>query len=155
LKNLQEKGEEGVSGTDDVPKLHRKLNDYMKVMKELLSESQIQIFKEEAYTSICDALIVFCEQLSSHTWMETLVYRPDEELQQLLNAFMQANVFCDEREDDLDEHARIELLHKRRSYLAQFCKLVVYNVLPIKSASDVFKYYVKVSPFHFSCCNSD
>ncbi len=46
--------------------------------------------------------------------------------------------------EELDEHARIELLHRMRSYLAQFCKLVVYNVIPTKAAADVFKYYVKV-----------
>lgn len=46
-------------------------------------------FKEEAYTSICDGLIIFCDQLSSQKWMETLVYKPDQELQRLLNRFMQ------------------------------------------------------------------
>jgi len=118
----------------------------MEAMKDILSsDEQPQIFKEEAYTSICDGLIVFCDQLGTHKWMETLVYEPDLELQQILNVFMQSNVFCDERDEDLDEHARIEHLHKRRSYLAQFCKLIVYNVMPTKAASDVFKYYVKVS----------
>jgi len=145
LKNIQEKGESGVSGTDDVPKLHRKLNDFMLAMKEILSTSTVQVYREEAYTSICDALIVFCDQLGSQRWMETLVYEPDQELQQLLNVFMQENVFSVDKEDDLDEHARIELLHKRRNYLAQFCKLVVYNVIPVRAASDVFKYYVKVN----------
>lgn len=144
LKNIQEKGEHGVSGTDDVPKLHRKLNDYMAMMKVLVAHHGApQSFREEAYTSICDALIIFCEQLSTQKWMETLVYQPDQDLQRLLNKFMQDNVFSDVRDDELDEHARIELLHKMRNYLAQFCKLIVYNVMPISAASDVFKYYVK------------
>jgi cohesin complex subunit SA-1/2 len=34
-------------------------------------------------------------------------------------------------------------VHKRRNYLAGFCKLVVYNVLPIQSAAEVFQQYVK------------
>jgi len=75
--------------------------------------------------------------------METLIYTPDMELQRLLNQFMQLNVFCEVREDDFDEHAKIELLHKRRNYLAQFCKLIVYNVMPTSAAADVFKYYVR------------
>ena len=31
---------------------------------------------------------------------------------------------------DPDEHTKIEELHKRRNFLASFCKLIVYNVMP-------------------------
>lgn len=41
-----------------------------------------------------------------------------------------------------DEH-RIEELHKRRNFLAAFCKLIVYNIMPTNAAADVFKHYVK------------
>ena len=44
----------------------------------------------------------------------------------------------------MDENQKIEELHKRRNFLAAFCKLVVYNVLNIKMAADMFKYYMKV-----------
>jgi len=47
--------------------------------------------------------------------------------------------------EDLDEHSKIEELHKRRNFLASFCKLIVYNMMPISAAGDVFKHYVKVS----------
>jgi len=46
--------------------------------------------------------------------------------------------------DDMDENQKIEELHKRRNFLASFCKLVVYNVVSIKTAADVFKHYMKV-----------
>ncbi|CAG0905951.1 unnamed protein product, partial [Darwinula stevensoni] len=36
-----------------------------------------------------------------------------------------------------------EELHKRRNFLASFCKLVVYNVLSTNVAADIFKHYVK------------
>ena len=49
--------------------------------------------------------------------------------------------------DDMDENQKIEELHKRRNFLASFCKLIVYNVLPIKCAADMFKYYMRVSTF--------
>lgn len=143
LKAVQEKGESGVAGRDDIPNLHRKLNDYMTAMKYLVCNSSCHSYREEAYTSICDALVVFCYQLGNHRWMETLIYQPDAKLQDILNSFMKTNVFCDEKDEDLDEHARIELLHKMRNYLAQFCKLIVYNVLPTRAAADVFKYYVR------------
>lgn len=46
--------------------------------------------------------------------------------------------------EEQDEHVKIEELHKRRNFLATFCKLIVYNVLPTKVAADVFKHYVRV-----------
>ena len=46
--------------------------------------------------------------------------------------------------DDMDENQKIEELHKRRNFLAAFCKLVVYNIVNIKMAADMFKYYMKV-----------
>ena len=46
--------------------------------------------------------------------------------------------------DDIDENRKIEELHKRRNFLASFCKLVVYNVVQIRMAADMFKYYMKV-----------
>lgn len=44
----------------------------------------------------------------------------------------------------MDENQKIEELHKRRNFLAAFCKLVVYNIVNIKMAADMFKYYMKV-----------
>lgn len=52
---------------------------------------------------------------------------------------MQCIFFIDEH----DEHSKIEELHKRRNFLAGYCKLIVYNMIPTKAAADVFKHYVK------------
>lgn len=46
---------------------------------------------------------------------------------------------------DGQDERRIEELHKRRNFLAAYCKLIVYNVVPIRRAADVFKHYIKVS----------
>lgn len=45
---------------------------------------------------------------------------------------------------DGQDERRIEELHKRRNFLAAYCKLIVYNVAPIRRAADVFKHYIKV-----------
>jgi cohesin complex subunit SA-1/2 len=45
--------------------------------------------------------------------------------------------------EEQDEHSKIEELHKRRNYLASFCKLIVYSILPTRAAADVFKHYVR------------
>ncbi|CAH2091537.1 unnamed protein product [Euphydryas editha] len=44
---------------------------------------------------------------------------------------------------DGQDERRIEELHKRRNFLAAYCKLIVYNVAPIRRAADVFKHYIK------------
>lgn len=44
----------------------------------------------------------------------------------------------------LDDHIQIEQLHQRRRLLAGFCKLLLYGVLELDAASDVFKHYNKV-----------
>lgn len=47
---------------------------------------------------------------------------------------------------DGQDERRIEELHKRRNFLAAYCKLIVYNVAPVRRAADVFKHYIKVPP---------
>lgn len=46
--------------------------------------------------------------------------------------------------DTEDEELQIERLHQRRNLLAGYCKLVVYGVLDLSAASDVFRHYAKV-----------
>lgn len=102
--------------------------------------------------------------------MKPVVYDPDHVVKQTLTNFIQKYVFCEEKDkseiseeksetkmveedkehlehtkkdDEDEEHGNCEELHKRRNYLAGFCKLVVYNVLPIQSAADVFRHCVK------------
>lgn len=62
--------------------------------------------------------------------------------QVLLNEFVQTYVFVPQQDSEHDEH-RIEELHRRRNFLAAYCKLIVYNIMPTKAAADVFKHYVK------------
>jgi cohesin complex subunit SA-1/2 len=61
---------------------------------------------------------------------------------QLINDFIQNHVFVEDDDEEMDDHTKIEELHKRRNYLAGLCKLVVYNVVPMKTAADIFKHYV-------------
>jgi len=49
------------------------------------------------------------------------------------------------KQDVAQDETRIEELHKKRNFLACYCKLVVYNIIPTMRAASIFKYYVKVS----------
>lgn len=43
-----------------------------------------------------------------------------------------------------EEEMKIKLLQKKRNQLAGYCKLVIYGVLDLVAATDVFKHYSKV-----------
>lgn len=47
--------------------------------------------------------------------------------------------------DEEDEANKIEALHKRRNLLAAFCKLIIYDIVDMPAAADIFKHYMKVS----------
>ncbi|KAG8222244.1 hypothetical protein J437_LFUL001442 [Ladona fulva] len=141
-KHVEEVAERG-GGNEELEILRSHLHSLMDLMKEILLTSNNQMLKEEAYITICDLLIQFCKQLESNPWQRGLVYEPDRALQQMLNDFIQSYVFIEDDDEEQDEHTKIEELHKRRNFLASFCKLIVYNVMPTKVAADVFKHYVK------------
>lgn len=145
LHHLEELSESGAPGQEAVLEVKNRLHQFMDTMKNLLVNGSSQLYKEEAYLVICDLLVVFCNQLSSNAnpLLAELVYEADRPLQIMLNDFIQNNVFVYEEEDDQDEHSKIEELHKRRNFLASYCKLIVYSMMPTSCAADVFKHYVK------------
>lgn len=98
----------------------------------------------QAYLSLCDLLVICSANLakSSNRYVRTMEYRPTDVQKQLLIDFVKTYVFSSRYEEVQDE-TRIEELHKKRNYLAAYCKLVVYNILPTAAASEIFKYYIK------------
>lgn len=54
-----------------------------------------------------------------------------------------------------EELLKITLLQRKRNQLAGYCKLVIYGVLDLTAATDVFKHYSKVKmmirPLSRSC----
>ncbi|CAH0694379.1 unnamed protein product [Spodoptera exigua] len=127
--------------------LRERLQGYAAHCKDIVARGITPELKEEAYTSLCDLLILFAEHLVTlhhpgDPEMRQLVFEPDAELCDMLNAFIQEFVFVQHNYDGQDER-RIEELHKRRNFLAAYCKLIVYNVAPIRRAADVFKHYIK------------
>ncbi|XP_016837133.1 cohesin subunit SA-1 [Nasonia vitripennis] len=134
---------------EEAQRLRGRLHDFMRCMYEFIStenEEEIPILlKEEAYNTICDLLVIFCNQLTTqkNQLLHQLVYEADVLMQDSLNRFVQLYVFSDNEENEHDEHSKIEELHKKRNFLAGFCKLIVYNMIPTKAAADIFKHHVK------------
>lgn len=44
-----------------------------------------------------------------------------------------------------DQQQQIELMHKKRNLLAQFCKLIIFGVISVQAMANVLQYYTKVS----------
>ncbi|KAM9207980.1 cohesin subunit SA-3 [Leptosomus discolor] len=106
--------------------------------------------RERAFMVLSDLLLVFGPQLprDGRGALAPLVQPADAELQSQLAAFLMDHVFHrpgshEELSATEDSESRIEELHQRRVLLAGFCKLVIYNVLELSAASDVFKHYAK------------
>ncbi|XP_063248531.1 cohesin subunit SA-2-like isoform X2 [Prinia subflava] len=108
--------------------------------------------REKAFMILCDWLLIL-SHLDSNNNEETvglLGYLPNASLQEKLFSFIQEHVFMDEDEEkkDLteegkDETCKLDDLHKKRCLLAAYCKLIVFNVVEITAAAEIYKYYVK------------
>lgn len=128
---------------DTMKLLKQRLEQLMKNCHELLFYQKEKV-GEEAYVTICDLLIVFSKHMGDNNPLtKPLCYEVDKSLQSHLSNFLTEKVFLEDEDDDVDENVKIEELHKRRNFLACFCKLVVYNVISIKVAADMFKHYMK------------
>lgn len=124
---------------DNINKVINSCNELVR----LEMSSQVQ---EAAYITICDLLIIFSDQLSTNNsiYLQKLEYESSPAQKAILNYFVQQHVFSMQQEDGHDE-SKIEELHKKRNFLAAYCKLIVYNIIPVKAAADIFKHYLRVS----------
>uniref|UniRef100_A0AAR2L6E5 Cohesin subunit SA n=1 Tax=Pygocentrus nattereri TaxID=42514 RepID=A0AAR2L6E5_PYGNA len=106
----------------------------------------------KAFMLLCDLLMIFSHQLTtgSREALQPLVFNPDNTLQSELLSFVLDHVFIDQDDenqsmegDEEDEANKIEALHKRRNLLAAFSKLIIYDIVDMPAAADIFKHYMK------------
>ncbi|XP_037232166.1 cohesin subunit SA-2-like isoform X3 [Falco rusticolus] len=110
--------------------------------------------REKAFMILCDWLLILSHQDSNNNTEAVGLpdYHLSTSLQEKLLLFIQEHVFMVEEEEskDLteekerkDESCKLDDLHKKRSLLAAYCKLIVYNVVKMTAAAEIYKYYVK------------
>ncbi|CAH8671635.1 unnamed protein product [Schistosoma bovis] len=142
LWNLARIGEADVDKTD-LNKLRRQLNLYMDVCIGYLDYSCKRL-ASESFLSICDLLVVFSRHLSVHLPnLKSIIYTADRDLELKLTNFLEQRVFVDDDDEEDDENVKFESLHERRTQLAAFFKLVIYNLIPIRAAAPIYKYYIR------------
>ncbi|XP_060939273.1 cohesin subunit SA-1a [Limanda limanda] len=142
---------EGAPSKDDLLALRRVVKSFLAVCQQCLSNVNTPV-KEQAFMLLCDLLMIFSHQLVSggREGLQPLVFNPDGALQNELLNFVLDHVFIDQDDesqsmegDEEDEANKIEALHKRRNLLAAFCKLIIYDIVDMPAAADIFKHYMK------------
>ncbi|CDW55511.1 cohesin subunit SA 1 [Trichuris trichiura] len=98
-----------------------------------------------AYLVLCDLLLIFGWTVGQEiAELKTLIFIVKPDLEDELQAFLGKWVFCSDQTDiDRNDPDQIEILRKRRSFLASYSKLIVWSVLSIRSATEVFKNYAE------------
>uniref|UniRef100_A0A8C9ENK6 Stromal antigen 2 n=1 Tax=Pavo cristatus TaxID=9049 RepID=A0A8C9ENK6_PAVCR len=137
---------------EDLLRLKKQMRVFCQICQHYLTNVNTAV-KEQAFTILCDVLMIFSHQIMTggRDMLEPLVYTPDSSLQSELLSFILDHVFIDQDDDNNsadgqqdDEASKIEALHKRRNLLAAFCKLIVYTVVEMNTAADIFKQYMKL-----------
>ncbi|XP_058536700.1 cohesin subunit SA-3 [Ochotona princeps] len=121
---------------------------FCELCQSCLSDVDPEI-QEQAFVLLSDLLLIFSPQMivGGRDFLKPLVFLPEATLQSELASFLMDHVFS--QPGDLgsghsqEDHVQIEQLHQRRRLLAGFCKLLLYGVLEMDAASDVFKHYNK------------
>uniref|UniRef100_A0A8C7R3E8 Cohesin subunit SA n=1 Tax=Oncorhynchus mykiss TaxID=8022 RepID=A0A8C7R3E8_ONCMY len=142
---------EGSHRKEELVSLRKQMRMFCLMCQRYLTNVNTTV-KEQAFTILCDVLLVFSHQMVSggREQLEPLVYSPDDSLQTELLSFILHHVFIDQDDDtgstdgqQDDEAAKIEALHKRRNLLAAYCKLIIYNVVEMNTGADIFKQYMR------------
>ncbi|XP_045140300.1 cohesin subunit SA-3 isoform X2 [Echinops telfairi] len=136
---------------DQLLSLKNKVMTYCELCQSFLSDVDPEI-QEQAFILLSDLLLIFSPQMivGGGDFLRPLVFIPGATLQSELASFLMDHVFIQPGNlgsgpgDSQEDHLQIEQLHKRRRLLAGFCKLLLYGVLEMDAASDVFKHYNKL-----------
>ncbi|XP_006859876.1 PREDICTED: cohesin subunit SA-3 [Chrysochloris asiatica] len=141
-----------VSGSDAPEKqllsLKERLVGFCELCQSCLSDVDPEI-QEQAFILLSDLLLIFSPHMTvgGYDFLRPLVFFPDATLQSELASFLMDHVFIQPGDlgcgDSQEDHLQIERLHQRRRLLAGFCKLLLFGVLEMDAASDVFKHYNK------------
>uniref|UniRef100_UPI00398ECB47 cohesin subunit SA-2-like n=1 Tax=Pristiophorus japonicus TaxID=55135 RepID=UPI00398ECB47 len=126
--------------------LMKQMRGFCHICRQYLTNVSSAV-KEQAFVILCDLLLVFSHEVLSggQEKTEPFAYVPESSLQSELAAFVLEHVFIarDSEHVERDEEWKVNVLQKRRNLLAAFCKLIVFSVVEMDIAADIFKQYIK------------
>ncbi|XP_074069781.1 cohesin subunit SA-2-like isoform X2 [Macrotis lagotis] len=102
---------------------------------------------EKAFILLCDLLIVLSHQgVDKDEDFSVLKFLPDHDLQSRMIEFVKDHVFGENslpEEMNREEAHRLESIYKKRIVLAEYCKLIAYNVVEMMTAVEIYKHYMQ------------
>ncbi|CAL8271397.1 unnamed protein product, partial [Boreogadus saida] len=141
----------------EVLRLKQAVRSFHSVSQGCLSSGQAEI-RDQAFVLLCDLLLVFSARaVRTQPALHALALPPAGPLCSEMAAYLVDFIFTDDPEDDpqddpqdvppdADEEQEKKMmaaLQHKRNMLAGYCKLVIYGVLDLSAATDVFKHYFK------------
>ncbi|KAH1186018.1 hypothetical protein KIL84_018767 [Mauremys mutica] len=129
--------------------LNRELRFFCQICACYLSHKD-QDLSEKAFMILCDLLMIVSHQSSRDD--EAVGVLPSASLQSKMLLFIQDHVFTEDKEEIKDlteeeerekESYKLNDLHRRRSLLAVYCKLIVFTVVEMSAAAEIYKHYMK------------
>ncbi|XP_062835315.1 cohesin subunit SA-3 isoform X2 [Anolis carolinensis] len=158
LAHISGSADELSPSQEQVLSLKKKVKSFCSLCQRCFTDTDPKV-QEQAFVLLSDLLLVFSPQSAKKggggsnegsPGLAALAYQAEPALQSQMACFLLDHVFshCQDQDSIVDEEEdsgalHIERLHQRRNLLAGFCKLVIYGVLELSAASDVFKYYAK------------
>uniref|UniRef100_A0A8C3CVZ2 Stromal antigen 1 n=1 Tax=Cairina moschata TaxID=8855 RepID=A0A8C3CVZ2_CAIMO len=139
---------EGSPSKEDLLVLRKTVKSFLAVCQQCLSNVNTPV-KEQAFMLLCDLLMIFSHQLMTggREGLQPLVFNPDSGLQSELLSFVMDHVFIDQ--DDENQSMEETVVTKFTSLkwvnlLAAFSKLIIYDIVDMHAAADIFKHYMKL-----------
>ncbi|KAF1384988.1 hypothetical protein PFLUV_G00125940 [Perca fluviatilis] len=131
----------------ELNRLKKEMRSFCRVCQTCLSLNQAEI-RDQAFELLCDLLLLYSRSSArSEPALQALVHLPSDSLRSEMAAFLLDYVFSDTEDAELnvenEEEMKIRLLQRKRNQLSGYCKLVIYGVLELSAATDVFKHYSK------------
>ncbi|KAF0039963.1 hypothetical protein F2P81_008198 [Scophthalmus maximus] len=131
----------------ELKRLKKDVRSFCRVCQTCLPLNQTEI-RDQAFELLCDLLLLYSKSsVRSDPALQALVHLPSDTLRSEMAAFLLDFIFTESEDADLDvegeEEMKITLLQRKRNQLAGYCKLVLYGVLDLTAATDVFKHYNK------------
>ncbi|XP_029918342.1 cohesin subunit SA-1 isoform X2 [Myripristis murdjan] len=131
----------------ELRRLKKEVRSFCSVCRTCLSLGQA-VIRDQAFELLCDLLLLYSVgSFRSEPALQTLAYLPSDPLRSEMAAFLLDYIFTGPEDDELagenEEEVKISILQRKRNQLAGYCKLVIYGVLDLSAATDVFKHYSK------------
>ncbi|XP_068929004.1 cohesin subunit SA-2-like isoform X1 [Petaurus breviceps papuanus] len=102
---------------------------------------------EKAFILLCDLLIVLSHQgVDEDEDFSLLKFLPDHDLQSRMIEFVKDHVFGENNlpeEMNREEAHRLDSIYRKRIILAEYCKLIAYNVVEMMTAVEIYKHYMQ------------